>query len=119
MCYFGETPKRAIAKFSTKNIETLSYIPPADSMPPSWAVLKLFATESPILRFHTFGAPLSYRILELGVPGLMEKIALSSAQIKFILRFRNIALFRSSGHPVKSGLRKMAQNCEFLTPCKF
>jgi len=60
MCCLGETPKRMIAKFGMKNVETLSYILLSYSVYPSSAILELFASESPILRFCNFRGKTAY-----------------------------------------------------------
>jgi len=102
-----------------KNTQTLRYFPLEDSMVPSLAVVKLFASVSAIFGFCIFWGQTSGRISEMGtnlyqITGHGSPI-ISTAQYKFMLKFRKIAPFQNGRCPVGSGAitsLKTAQNFE-------
>jgi len=109
--YFGEIPKRTIAKFGMKKLETWGYFPLADSMALSSAVLESLNSESPI--FRLFGAQTSGRISEMGEPlftMFQDMIDQSPTQNKFMLWFWKNAPFWNDGHPIGPGIDKNGSN---------
>jgi len=85
------------------------------------AVLELFASESLIFAFCTFWAQTPSRISEMNWPiftKFQDMIAQSSAQNKFVLAFRKIALFWNDRRLIVTVVKKWLKFFCVLTPCK-
>jgi len=95
--YFGETPKRTIAKFGTTKLETFGYFPLADRMALSLAVLELLIYESSIFRFCTFWGTNTQTDFGDGRPifsKFQDIITQSSTQSKFRCGYEKLHRFK-------------------------